>query len=118
MGSSNAGATEFDAGAGMMQPDGKTVVFHIADGTGGKDWNSMEQPIRVRRGMTLHIIDDDTTKAHQLHTLGQPCSHGARPIGAGYDCVIRENAALGISTGAYDHNAAGGRGRIYVEVVE
>jgi hypothetical protein len=108
----------FDAGSGTMQPDGKTVVFHIPDGTGGNDWNAMANPIRVRRGMTVHLIDDDTTKSHQLHTLGQPCSHGNRPIGEGFDCVVRDTATLGLSNGVYDHNGSGGRGRLYIEVVE
>jgi cytoskeletal protein RodZ len=111
-------ASGFDAGSGMMQADGTTVVYHIPDGTGGGDWNPMSMPIRVRRGMTIRFVDDDTTKDHQLHTSGQPCSHGFAPIGEGFDCAIRDNAPLGLVNGVYDHNGAGGRGRVYIEVVE
>jgi hypothetical protein len=113
-----APASGFDAGSGMMQADGKTIIYHIPDGTGGSDWNPMDKPIRVRRGMTIRFIDDDTTKDHQLHTPGQPCSHGLTPIGEGFDCAIRDNAPMGLVNGVFDHNAAGGRGRVYIEVVE
>ena len=107
----------FDAGSGTLQADGKTVVFHIVDGTAGKDWNSMDKPVRVERGMTLHLIDDDTLKQHLLHTL-ETCIHGSRAIGTGYDCVIQQTAPSGMVNGVYDHNGDGGRGRFYIEVVE
>jgi len=111
-------ASGFDAGSGVMQADGTTVVYHIPEGTGGGDWNPMDKPIRVRRGMTIRFVDDDTTKEHQLHTSGQPCSHGFAPIGEGFDCAIRDNAPAGLVNGVFDHNGAGGRGRVYIEVVE
>jgi hypothetical protein len=114
------GTSEFNAGAGMLQADGKTVVYRIPDGTGGKDWNSMSNPIRARRGMTVRLIDDDkSTRSgpHWLHTYGQPCPHGARAIGAGYDCVINKNAPLGIVPNVFEHNISNGIGRLYIEVV-
>ena len=113
-------ATGFDAGSGMLQPDGKVVVFRIADGTGGKDWNKKDKPIRVKRGMTLRLIDDDkSTRAggHWLHTYGQPCPHGTREIGTGFDCVISQKAPVGLVSGVFEHNVANGIGQLYIEVV-
>ena len=105
----------------MMQADGKTVVFHIADGTGGKDWNKKADPILVKRGMVLHLIDDDkSTKAggHWLHTYGQPCPHATREIGQGYDCNISQKAPTGLVSGVFEHNVANGIGNLYIQVVE
>jgi hypothetical protein len=113
-------ASGFEAGSGMLAADGKTVIFHIADGTGGKDWNPKDKPIRVQRGMTLRLIDDDKSTrsgGHWLHTNGQPCPHGLRAIGTGFDCVIGRNAPYGVVSGTFEHNVANGLGRIYIEVV-
>lgn len=110
----------FDAGSGELQPDGKTVIYRIPDGTGGNDWNPMDKPIRVKRGWTLHLIDEDgSTSAggHWLHTNGQPCSHGRQAIGEGFDCPIGMRAPIGIVSGTFEHNVANGIGRIYIEVV-
>ena len=76
----------FNAGSGVIEPDGKMVVFRIADGTGGNNWNKKQNPIRVRRGMVLRLIDEDKSTrsgGHWLHTNGQPCPHGLKAIGAG-----------------------------------
>lgn len=111
----------FDAGSGELQPDGNTVIFRIADGTGGNDWNSEDDPIRIRRGMVLHLIDEDKSTrngGHQLHTYGQPCPHSNRKIGDGYDCIISERAPLGIQDGVAEHNIFNGIGYLYIEVVE
>lgn len=110
------GGGGFNAGSGTLQPDGKTIVYRIPDGTGGKDWNQRSNPIRARRGMTVRLIDDDSTADHWLHTYGQPCNHGTRMIGNGYDCVIKANAPMGISRTA-EHNIFNGIGYIYIEVV-
>ena len=110
----------FDAGAGTMQADGKTVVYTIPDGTGGNDWNSADKPIKVQHGMTLHLIDADTTGVnggHYLHTNGQPCPHARRPIGEGFDCQISARAPMGVIAGTYEHNVANGNGKIFIEVV-
>jgi hypothetical protein len=115
-----ATGTEFNAGSGVLQPDGKTVVYRIPDGTGGNDWNSKTKPIRVKRGMTLRLIDDDKSTAaggHWLHTYGQPCPHSSRAIGTGYDCVIGQQAPLGIVSGVAEHNIFNGIGYLYIEVV-
>lgn len=112
--------TGFNAGSGVLQPDGKTVVYRIPDGTGGNDWNSKTKPIRVKRGMTLRLIDDDKSTAaggHWLHTYGQPCPHSSRAIGTGYDCVISQQAPLGIVSGVAEHNIFNGIGYLYIEVV-
>lgn len=104
----------------MLQPDGKIIVYHIPDGTGGKDWNKKDNPIRVKRGMSLRLIDDDkSTRAggHWLHTYGQPCPHGTREIGTGFDCVISQRAPIGLVSGVFEHNVANGIGQLYIEVV-
>jgi hypothetical protein len=114
-----AGAT-FNAGSGVLQPDGKTVVYRIPDGTGGNDWNPKSKPIRVKRGMTLRLIDDDKSTAaggHWLHTYGQPCAHGNKAIGTGFDCVINQRAPLGLVSGVAEHNIFNGIGYLHIEVV-
>ena len=111
----------FDAGSGDMQADGKTIIYRIPDGTGGKDWNSKSDPIRAKRGMTVRLIDEDkSTKAggHWLHPYGRPCPHSSRAIGTGYDCVISQKAPLGIVSGVAEHNIRNGIGYLYIEVVE
>jgi hypothetical protein len=115
-----AGAA-FNAGSGVLQPDGKTVVYRIPDGTGGNDWNPKSKPIRVKRGMTLRLIDDDKSTAaggHYLHTYGQPCPHGSKAIGTGFDCVISQRAPLGLASGVAEHNIFNGIGYLWIEVVE
>ncbi|HKP57739.1 MAG TPA: hypothetical protein VJV78_13500 [Polyangiales bacterium] len=118
----NGGASPsgFNAGAGTLEADGKTISYHIPDGTGGKDWNAKDKPIRVQRGMTLRLVDDDKSTrsgGHWLHTNGQPCPHGLKAIGSGFDCVIGRNAPYGVVSGTFEHNVANGIGRIYIEVV-
>ncbi|HEY6880504.1 MAG TPA: hypothetical protein VI299_20915 [Polyangiales bacterium] len=112
----------FDPGAGKLLADGNTVEYHIPNGTGGKDWNPKDKPIKVAPGMTLRLVDDDTTVAagggHWLHTYGQPCPHGARAIGKGYDCKIRNDAPMGLVDGTFEHNIVNGVGRLYIMVVK
>jgi hypothetical protein len=115
-----AAVSGFDAGSGTLDADGKTVIYHIPDGTGGKDWNPKDKPIRVSHGMVLRLIDDDkSTKSggHWLHTNGQPCSHATKAIGAGFDCKVNNNAPMGVISGTFEHNVANGIGRVYIEIV-
>src|SRR5690349_6122333 len=49
--SASDGTGTFNAGSGTLLPDGKTIVYHIPDGTGGNDWNPKSNPIRAKRGM-------------------------------------------------------------------
>jgi hypothetical protein len=110
----------FNAGSGTALPDGKTVEYHIPDGTGGEDWNPADNPIRVRRGMTLRLIDDDKSTrsgGHWLHTNGQPCPHGLKVIGTGFDCTISMTAPMGKISGVFEHNVANGIGQLHIEVV-
>lgn len=110
----------FNAGSGTALPDGKTVEYHIPDGTGGTDWNPKDNPIRVRRGMVLRLIDDDKSTrsgGHWLHTNGQPCPHGLKAIGTGFDCNISMNAPMGKISGVFEHNVANGIGLLHIEVV-
>lgn len=112
--------TGWNAGSGTALPDGKTIEYHIPDGTGGKDWNPKDNPIRVRRGMVLRLVDDDkSTRAggHWLHTNGQPCTHGLKAIGQGFDCNISMTAPTGLISGVFEHNVANGIGQLYIEVV-
>lgn len=110
----------FNAGSGTALPDGKTVEYHIPDGTGGKDWNPTDNPIKVRRGMVLRLIDDDKSTrsgGHWLHTNGQPCPHGLKAIGTGFDCNISMTAPVGKISGVFEHNVANGIGQLHIEVV-
>jgi hypothetical protein len=102
----------------MTLPDGN-VVYRIPDGTGNKDWNPRDKPIKVARGKTLKLIDDDKSVAsgHWLHTAGQPCPHGLRAIGEGFDCVISNNAPLGVVVGTFEHNIANAGGQLFIEVI-
>ena len=119
-GSGAVASGSFDAGSGELQPDGKIVIYRIPNGTGGKDWNRKDDPIRVKHGMTLRLIDEDkSTRAggHWLHTYGQPCPHGTREIGTGYDCAISQRAPAGLQSGVFEHNVANGIGNLYIDVV-
>jgi hypothetical protein len=110
------GSGAFDAGAGVLQSDGNTVAFHIAPGTGNKDWNSSNNPIRVKRGMVIKIVDDDPNAmpAHSMHTFGQPCPHPLGTVSAGGNqCVVSQTAPMGIQQGVFDHNG----GLIFIEIV-
>lgn len=113
-------ASGFNAGSGTALPDGTTIEYRIPDGTGGNDWNPQDNPIRVRRGMVLRLIDDDkSTRAggHWLHTNGQPCPHGLKAIGTGFDCKVSMNAPIGRISGVFEHNVANGIGQLHIEVV-
>ncbi len=109
----------FDAGSGELQPDGQTVIYRIPNGTGRGDWNPKDKPIRVKPGMVLRFIDEDTTAkgdGHWLHTFGQPCPHSARAIGEGYDCKIRADAPAGIVPSTVEHSPSNFGGRVYIFV--
>lgn len=83
--------------------DGQTVTFRIKAGTGRGPWNSAENPVRVKRGQTL-IIQNDDSSPHQLHTNGSPCPHGFRiQSGAQAQCRINGTRANGL----YDHLTGG-----------
>ena len=113
-------ASTFDAGSGTALPDGQTVEYRIPDGTGGTDWNPRDNPIRVKRGMVLRLIDEDMSTrsgGHWLHTNGQPCPHGLRAIGDGFDCSISMNAPIGRISGVFEHNVANGIGQLHIEIV-
>jgi hypothetical protein len=110
----------FNAGSGTALPDGKTVEYRIPDGTGGTDWNPKDNPIRVKRGMVLRLIDEDKSTrsgGHWLHTNGQPCPHGLKAIGTGFDCNVSMNAPIGKISGVFEHNVANGIGQLHIEVV-
>lgn len=113
-------ASTFNAGSGTALPDGKTVEYRIPDGTGGTDWNPKDNPVRVKRGMVLRLVDEDkSTRAggHWLHTNGQPCPHGLKAIGTGFDCNVSMNAPIGKISGVFEHNVANGIGQLHIEVV-
>jgi hypothetical protein len=113
-------ASTFNAGSGVALPDGKTIEYRIPDGTGGTDWNPSDNPVRVKRGMVLRLIDEDKSTrsgGHWLHTNGQPCPHGLKAIGAGFDCKVSMNAPIGKISGVFEHNVANGIGQLHIEVV-
>jgi hypothetical protein len=80
------------------------VEFHIPAGTGDKAWNTLANPIMVKRGQILRLINDDSIE-HFLHTNGAPCPHGSHAFKTGefYDCAITRvhNASAGDT---YDHD--------------
>lgn len=90
------------------------VEFHIPAGTNDKPWNSLDNPIMVKRGQTLRLINNDSIE-HFLHTSGAPCSHGSRAFQPGefYDCVITKvhNASAGDN---YDHEQ-GPDAKVYIQ---
>jgi hypothetical protein len=70
--------------------------------------------------MVLRLIDEDKSTrsgGHWLHTNGQPCTHGLRAIGEGFDCNISMNAPIGKISGVFEHNVANGIGQLHIEVV-
>lgn len=93
---------------------GKIVEFRIPAGTGGKSWNSPDNPVVVNVGDTLRIFNDDSV-AHFLHTNGKPCGHGSGPFAQGkyYDCVVAY-AYDQADQDLYDHNY-GPEAQFYVQ---
>ena len=69
--------------------EGRVVEFRIQAGTGLKAWNKASEPVRVKVGDILRIVNDDDI-SHFLHTSGSPCPHGKHPIkpGESYDCIV------------------------------
>lgn len=105
--------------AAVINDESRTVLFEITkDRPSGKDWNSKDEPIQVRRGDVIRIVDLEG--GHWFHSFGQPCPHGNRAIGSGYDCVINANAPLGpVASYVGEHNIPQhGLARLYIEIVE
>jgi hypothetical protein len=82
------------------------VEFRIAAGTGAGEWNTKANPVVVKAGQTIRIINDDNTQ-HVLHTNGEPCPHGpvGNPIKKGkfYDCKIPAGTPSGSLFLTWDH---------------
>ena len=101
-------------------PPKKTAVvveFHIPEGTGNGPWNTPDNPVIVRIGQILRIINKDSV-LHQLHALGEPCEHADDPIEPGqhYDCEITTEADP-LRTVLYDHRY-GSSARFYVKATK
>lgn len=104
---------------GVVTEGSQTVLFEITKNRpSGKDWNSKENTIKVRRGDVIHIVDLEG--GHWFHSFGQPCPHGTQAIGTGFDCVINANAPLGPVQGYVgEHNILQyGIAWFYIEIVE
>lgn len=67
----------------------RVVEFRIKAGTGLKAWNEVTDPVRVKVGDILRLVNDDDI-SHLLHTSGSPCPHGKHPMkpGESYDCFV------------------------------
>jgi hypothetical protein len=97
------------------------VVFRIPAATGTSPWNSSASPVLVFVGQTLRICNNDT-RAHRLHTGGNPCPHQPNTSQPGefYDCPIANtngaNATTGIVSGTYDHDI-GTNAAFYIRVL-
>jgi hypothetical protein len=89
-----------------------TVEFRIAAGTGSKPWNSQSEPLKLKVGQKLKIINDDST-AHWLHTDGAPCGHGnnTQANGGSYTCVLSRPFSGDLHDHLYDSS-----GFFYIEV--
>ncbi len=102
---SAAGSTPAAAAAASTQPAATDrPVFRIKAGTGAGAWNTAATSVNFRVGDTLRIYNDDTI-AHQLHTNGAPCPHGAviRPGSYGECRAARAYTGKPL----YDHNSGG-----------
>lgn len=93
------------------------VEFRIPPGTGSGSWNLPSQPMVVRVGQILRIINDDSTP-HLLHALGEPCEHGEDPMNQGehYDCPIKSEVDPE-TTILYDHRF-GSSARFYLKSIK
>jgi hypothetical protein len=58
------------------------VRFVIPKGTGAGAWNTADNPIRVKVGQTLEVVNDDSIR-HQIHTNGRPFFHPFASIAPG-----------------------------------
>lgn len=56
--------------------DAGEVVFRIKEGTGTGNWNTKDNPIRIKPGQTLRVFNDDS-RSHTIHT--NSFSDGALP---------------------------------------
>jgi hypothetical protein len=107
---SSPGSISPEPGAQPLPPSenrGPSVVeFRIRAGTGRGEWNTRDNPVVVRPGQAIRIINDDTV-GHVLHTDGRPCPHGdtSRSIRTGgfYDCAIPRNTPSGSNFLTWDH---------------
>lgn len=81
------------------------VEFRILEGTGKKPWNNRQNPVEIKVGQVLRIINDDTVP-HRLHTFDdKPCAHqpsNSLP-GQWYDCTISTPIDPDVDL-LYDHN--------------
>ncbi len=107
-------ATSFARAQSFYLPE--VVEFRIAAGTGSMPWNTMQNPVQVKVGQVLRIINGDSVM-HQLHTFGAPCPHGnAFGPGQYWDCAITK-VADPVNTVLYDHNF-GSKSRFYVNAIQ
>jgi hypothetical protein len=83
-------------GLGHSAPGRQDRGVPHPDGTGGKDWNPTDNPICVRRGMVLRLIDDDKSTRSGGHCMSAP---------------------MGKISGVFEHNVANGIGQLHIEVV-
>jgi hypothetical protein len=92
------------SGLVAAETDGSLVEFRIPANTGARAWNSSENPVRVKVGDTLRIINDDSI-SHRLHTFDRPCPHqdGESRPGEFYDCVVSTTVDPQVDL-LYDHN--------------
>ena len=89
------------------------VVFRIKAETGNQPWNTAADPIRLKKGQTLRVFNDDNAN-HTIHTNstrnGYP-NHGctnranARNIGQdGVACQFGENIQSGMLPDSQIHD--------------
>lgn len=92
------------------------VTFEIPSGLGRKSWNTPGDPVRLRVGQILRIVNRDDTVRHALHGFRTPCRHSPPlALDETYDCEPFE--APFVSDGElYDHYSSR-RSREFLHVV-
>ena len=109
-GESTPSFTAASTGTAQPNPTGQAQVvqFVITKGTGAGPWNTPDNPIRVRVGQTLEVINEDSIR-HHFHTNGCPFPHPFTSIAPGGRGTYRIQSEF--SGQLYDHLNFG---RIYL----
>jgi hypothetical protein len=72
----------------LTATNSNVVTFVIPKGTGRGAWNTPGNPIRVKVGQTLQVVNEDSTR-HQFHTNGSPFGHPFTAIAPGQKATFQ-----------------------------
>lgn len=106
---STAPGTTSSSNPSSGEVSGNTVTFTIQAGTrnSGRSWNDQANPVRVRVGGSLTIINADAVP-HTLHTNNVPFPHGDAIPPGGRATYTIASPFYGSPEELYEHDDSGG----------